>query len=46
VRDMDALVGAFIKGEAFDGAALRSKLTSAPETIQRAIEELLAKCHA
>lgn len=46
VRDLDALVGAFIKGDAFDGAALRSKLVSAPPEIQRASEELLAKCHA
>jgi hypothetical protein len=45
VRELDALVGAFIKGEAFDGTALRLKLIAAPEALQRATEELLAKCH-
>ena len=45
VRDLDALVGAFLKGESFDGAALRAKLEKAPEPLQRASEELLAKCH-
>jgi len=45
VRDLDALVGSFLKGEAFDGAALRAKLTNAPEALQRATEELLAKCN-
>ena len=44
VRDLDALVGAFLKGSSFDGAALRIKLANAPEQLQRASEDLLAKC--
>lgn len=46
VRDLDALVGAFINGETFDGTALRVKLTNAPEDLRKASEELLTKCHS
>jgi hypothetical protein len=45
VRDLDALVGAFLNGESFDGTALRAKLANEPEPLRRASEELLAKCH-
>lgn len=45
VRDLDALVGAFLNGESFDGTALRAKLANEPESLRRASEELLAKCH-
>lgn len=43
VKQLDALVGAFLKSEPFDGTALRAKLTTAPEPVRRATEELLAK---
>ena len=46
VKQLDALVGKFIKGETFSGTVLlRAQLSSAPEPVRQAAEELLARCH-
>jgi len=44
VKQLDALVGTFIKGEPFGATELlRAQLSSAPEPVRKAAEELIAK---
>jgi hypothetical protein len=43
VKQLDALVGAFVNGQSFNPAPLKSMLTNAPEPIRVATDELLAK---
>jgi hypothetical protein len=43
VKQLDALVGAFVNGQNFNPAKLKSLMTNAPEPIRVAAEELLAK---
>ena len=43
VKQLDALVGAFVNGQNFNPIPLKSMIANAPEPIRVATEELLAK---
>jgi hypothetical protein len=43
VKQLDALVGAFLNGQQFDQTRLKAMLSNAPEPIRIASEELLGK---
>ncbi len=43
VVQLDALVGAYLNGQAFDPKNLRAMLSDTPEPVRKAAEELMAK---